>query len=120
MLDTHLCFISPFMFCLIGRYSRRWSPGAGVPRRRLLRRRVPRRPGVVSEAPRQEASPFRSASLMCFVLAFLRQNLTNYVCTQNYGLYNFVFGSVRPPYLVIYWFILLCLVLCCDIIIVAP
>src|SRR4051812_10141617 len=32
--------------------------------------------------PRQEASPFRSVSLMSFVLAFLRQNLTNYVCTQ--------------------------------------
>src|ERR1041384_7699148 len=32
--------------------------------------------------PWQEASPFRSVSLMSFVLAFLRQNLTNYVCTQ--------------------------------------
>src|SRR3954470_6660065 len=32
--------------------------------------------------PRQEASSFRSVSLMLFVLAFLRQNLTNYVCTQ--------------------------------------
>src|SRR3954471_13981697 len=32
--------------------------------------------------PRQEASPFRSVPLMLFVLAFLRQNLTNYVCTQ--------------------------------------
>src|SRR3954466_326389 len=74
-----------------------------------------RRPGVVSQAPRQEASPFRSVSLMWFVLAFLRQYLTNYVCTQILCLYNFVFGSVRPPYLVIFWFILLCLVLCCDI-----
>src|SRR3954467_14698324 len=46
MLDTHLCFISPSLFFLIGHCSRRWSPGAGVPRRRLLRRRVPRRPGV--------------------------------------------------------------------------
>src|SRR3954470_12950843 len=42
MLDTHPCFISPFMFCLIGRCSRRSSPGAGVPRRRLLLRRAPR------------------------------------------------------------------------------
>src|SRR3954469_15443692 len=41
----------PFSLCLIGRCSRRWIPGAGVPRRRILRRRVPRRPGVVSEAP---------------------------------------------------------------------
>ena len=32
----------------------------------------------------------------------------------------YVFGSVWPPYLVIYWFILLFLVLCCDIIIVTP
>src|SRR4051812_37692580 len=48
----------PFSLCLISRCSRRWSPGAGVPWRRLLRRRVPRRPGVVSEVPRQEASPF--------------------------------------------------------------
>src|ERR1041385_2602997 len=32
--------------------------------------------------PRQEASHFRYVSLMSFVLAFLRQNLTNYVCTQ--------------------------------------
>src|SRR3954463_14344512 len=72
----------PPLFCLIGCCSRRWSPGAGVPRRRLLRRRVPHRPGVVSAAPRQEASPFRSVSLMLFVLVFLRQNLTNYVCTQ--------------------------------------
>src|SRR3954466_11163118 len=35
-----------------------------------------------SEVPRQEALPFRSVSLMLFVLALLRQNLTNYVCTQ--------------------------------------
>src|SRR4051812_16979976 len=35
-----------------------------------------------SKVPRQEASPFRSVSLMIFVLAFLRQNLTNYVCIQ--------------------------------------
>src|SRR3954466_8809452 len=76
-----LLYFLPFS-CLIGCCSRRWSPGAGVPRRRLLRRRVPRKPGVVSEAPKQEASPFRSVSLMWFVLAFLRQNLTNYVCTQ--------------------------------------
>src|SRR3954467_5595412 len=74
----------PLLFCLIGRCNRRWSPGAGVPRRRILLRRDPRcpGPGVVSEAPRQEAFPFRSVSLMLFVLAFLRQNLSNYVCTQ--------------------------------------
>src|SRR3954463_2575768 len=38
--------------------------------------------------PRQEASPFRSVSLMLFVLAFLRHNLTNYVCTQISYLIN--------------------------------
>src|SRR4051812_44183223 len=38
--------------------------------------------------PRQEASPFRSISLMLFVLAFLRQNLTNYVFTQILCLFN--------------------------------
>src|SRR3954466_12650529 len=32
--------------------------------------------------PRQEALPFRSVSLMSFVLAFLRKKLTNYVYTQ--------------------------------------
>ena len=30
-----------FLLCLIGRCSRRWIPGAGVPRRSLLRCRVP-------------------------------------------------------------------------------
>src|SRR3954471_5186711 len=75
---------SPFLFCLIGRCSRRWSSGAGVPRWWILLRRDPLLPGpgVVLEAPRQEALPFRSVPLMLFVLAFLRQNLTNYVCTQ--------------------------------------
>src|SRR3954464_8083923 len=38
--------------------------------------------------PRQEALPFRSVPLMLFVLAFLRQNLTNYVCTQILYLLN--------------------------------
>src|ERR1041385_3908834 len=109
ILDTHLCFISPFMFCLIGRCSRRWSPGAGVPRRRILLRRDPRRPGpgVVSEAPRQEALPFRSVSLMLFVLAFLRQNLSNSVCTQILWLFLFFyFGPPGPPlfYLFFYFF----------------
>ena len=41
----------PLLFFLIGRCNRRWSLGAGVPRRRLLRRRVPRRPGVVRWIP---------------------------------------------------------------------
>src|ERR1043165_3631888 len=41
--------------------------------------------------PRQEAAPFRSVPLMLFVLAFLRQNLTNYVCTQISCLINSCF-----------------------------
>src|ERR1041385_9208764 len=81
MLDTHPCFISPFLFCLIGRCSRRWSPGTEDPRS-PLRRRVPPLARSSLVVPRQEASPFRSIPLMLFVLAFLRQNLTNNVCTH--------------------------------------
>src|SRR3954470_8459234 len=47
--------------------------------------------------PRQEASPFRSVPLMLFVLDFLRQNLTNYVCTQISCLINsciWILGSL--------------------------
>src|SRR3954465_15700008 len=97
---------SPFMFCLIGRCSRRWSSGAGVPQRRILRRRIPRRPGVVSEAPRQEALPFRSVYLMLFLLAFLRQNLTNYVCTQILWLFFLFFlGPLVPWSFQIFFFL---------------
>src|SRR3954466_3760990 len=101
MLDTHLCFISPFLFCLIGRCSRRWSPRAGVPRRRLLRRRVPLTRSR-SVDPWQEASPFRSISLMLFVLAFLRKNLTNYVCTQILWLFLIFFLGSGDPLLFLY------------------
>src|ERR1041385_1885183 len=48
--------------------------------------------------PRQEALPFRSISLMLFVLAFLRQNLTNYVSTQILCLYDLCIRvCVTPP-----------------------
>src|ERR1041384_7000451 len=40
----------PSLFCLIGRCSRRWSPGAGDPRC-LLRHGVPPRPGLVWRFP---------------------------------------------------------------------
>src|SRR3954467_3301449 len=69
----------PLLFCLIGRCSRRWSPGAGDPRHRppqledprcRLRRRVPPLTRSSLEVPRQEASPF---DRVLFVLAFLRQ-----------------------------------------------
>ena len=82
-----LLYFPTLLFRLIGRCSRCWSPGAEDPRC-LLRPRVARWPGVVSVVPRQEASPFRSVSLMLFVLAFLRHNLTNYGCTQISCLYN--------------------------------
>src|SRR4051812_11488228 len=69
----------PLLFFLIGRCSRRWSPGAGDHRHRppqredprcLLRRRVPPLSRSSLEVPRQEASPF---DRVVFVLAFLRQ-----------------------------------------------
>ena len=48
-----------------------------------------------SEAPRQEACAFRS--YVMFVLAFLRQNLTNYVCTQIFGLYDLCIRVLVTP-----------------------
>ena len=75
----------PLLFCLISRCSRRWSPGAGDPRCRL-RRWVPRWPGVAWSS-QAGGLAFRSVPLI-FVLAFLRQNLTNYVCTQILCLIN--------------------------------
>src|ERR1041385_1665783 len=82
MLDTHLCFISPF-FALPDRPLQstleprsRSTPEATT----MTSSSMLTRSSLVD--PRQEASPFRSVSLMSFVLAFLRQNLTNYVCTQ--------------------------------------
>src|SRR4051794_32233803 len=80
MLDTHPCF---FPFVLPDR-----------PLQSMLEPRSRSTPKVTTTTssslltrsrsvdPRQEASPSRSVSLMLFVLAFLRQNLTNYVCTQ--------------------------------------
>src|SRR4051812_16705247 len=81
----------PLLFCLIGRCSRRWSPGAGDPRHRppqredprcLLRRRVPPLTRSSLEVSRQEASSF---DRVVFVLAFLRQpcflvSVLRYVC----------------------------------------
>ena len=75
------------------------------------------------EVPRQEALPFRSVVIRCyFVLAILWQIMCT-LCLYSDTIASadlYVFGSVWPPYLVIYWFILLCLVLCCDIFIVTP
>src|SRR3954471_8252712 len=68
-------------------------------------RRTPTEPSTTSSTPltrsslvvpRQEASPFRSVSLI-FVLTFLRKNLTNYVCTQILCLYNFCIRILVVP-----------------------
>src|SRR3954468_19262068 len=81
----------PLLFCLIGRCSRRWSPGVGYPQHRppqredprcLLRRRVAPLTRSSLEVPRQEASPF---DRVVFVLAFLRHpcvlvSVLRYVC----------------------------------------
>src|SRR4051812_47399021 len=82
MLDTHLALFPPFFV-----FHDRPLQSSLEPRSRS----TPEVPTTTSsssltrsssEDRRQEASPFRSVSLMLFVLAFLRQNLTNYICTQ--------------------------------------
>src|SRR3954471_23961597 len=58
---------------------------------------------------------FRFVPLVIFVLAFLRQNLTNYVCTQILCLYNlciWILGSLACNIRSLSY---LSLVLCCDI-----
>src|SRR3954470_6671995 len=81
MLDTHPCFISPF--CLHDRplQSTLEPRNRSTPEATTMTSSSPLTRSR-SVDPRHEASPFRSVSLMLFVLAFLRQNLTNYVCTQ--------------------------------------
>src|SRR4051812_46622449 len=78
----------PLLFCLIGRCSRHWSPGAGDPRHRppqredprcRLRRRVPPLTRSSLEVPRQEASPFRSC---CVCASLLKATLYPRVCSQ--------------------------------------
>src|ERR1043165_4455162 len=44
----------PLLFCLIGRCSRRWSPGGGVARGSVLRCRVPPLTRSTLAVPRQE------------------------------------------------------------------
>src|SRR3954471_21179004 len=77
MLDTHLLLFL-LLFCLIGRCSRRWSPGAEDPRCLLRLRVFPvARSNLV--VPRQEASPFRSC---CVCASLLKATLFSCVCTQ--------------------------------------
>src|ERR1043165_5694083 len=78
----------PLLFCLIGRCSRRWSPGAGVSKvdHRNVKfldaaYDVEFSPSTRSslEVPRQEASPFRSS---CVCASLLKAPLFSRVCTQ--------------------------------------
>src|SRR3954470_20966074 len=90
----------PLLFCLIGRCSRRWSPGAGDPRHRppqredprcLLRCRVPPLTRSSLEVPRKEASPFQS---LMFCASLLKAPLFSCVCTQIlFSSANFVLSS---------------------------
>src|SRR3954462_12111653 len=94
MLDTHLCFIFPLYVLPDRPLQSTLEPRS---------RSTPEATTTTSSTPLTKSSlefPGRRprlsicVSLMSFVLAFLRQNLTNYVCTQILCLYNFVFGSL--------------------------
>src|SRR3954465_6907718 len=91
MLDTHLLSFPPF-FVLPDRPLQStlepWSLGAGDPRCRppqhedprcLLRRRVPRLPGVVWRFPGRSPRLFDRC---CFCASLLKANLYPCVCTQ--------------------------------------
>src|SRR4051812_21200235 len=109
MLDTHPCFIFPLLlFCLIGRCSRRWSPGAGDPRCRppqrddprcRLRRGVPPRPGVFWMFPGRRPCLF---DLLIFVLAFLRQpcifvSVLRYFCFRELCALELLYSTLEAP-----------------------
>src|SRR4051812_28523728 len=91
MLDTHPCFIPPlYLFCLIGRCSRRWSIGAQeqeIPDadhrnvKTMVSSTMSSSTSTRSslEVPRQEASPFRSC---CVCARLLKVALYSRVCTQ--------------------------------------
>src|SRR3954467_10879606 len=88
MLDTHPCFISPFIVLPDRPLQSTLEPRS---------RSTPVEPTMTSSTPLTRSSfgssqegglAFLSVSLMIFVLAFLRQSLTNYVCTQILCLYN--------------------------------
>src|SRR3954464_11430516 len=100
MLDTHSCFISLFIV-LPNR------PLQSTLESRSRRSPVPSttssfpmtRSNLV--VPRQEALPFRYVPLMLFGLGFIRQNLTNCVCTQISCLYDPFYSDPRDPWLII-------------------
>src|SRR3954469_25788509 len=78
----------PLLFCLIGRCSRRWSPGAEDPRCRppqredlrcRLRRGVSPRPGVVWRFPGRRPRLFDRC---CFCASLLKATLYSCGCTQ--------------------------------------
>src|ERR1043165_10136561 len=101
----------PLLFCLIGRFSRRWSSGAGDPRCRppqredprcRLRRGVPPRPGVVWRFPGRRPRLF---DRVVFVLAFLRQpcillSVLRYFASANLCALKLLYSSPRGPWLV--------------------
>src|ERR1043165_1513631 len=89
----------PLLFCLIGRCSRRWSPGAGDPRCRPPQREDPRcrlrrgvllRPGVVWRFPGRRPRLF---DRVVFVLAILRQPCILMSVLKYLASANFVFSS---------------------------
>ena len=99
LLFHSLCFIYPVAAI------RRWSPGAGVPWRRLLRRRVHRRPGVVQRFPGRR--PHLSICML-FVLALLGHicflvSVLRYCCFRWPFVYlELLYSSPRGPWLVLY------------------
>src|SRR3954467_1422268 len=89
----------PLLFCLIGRCSRRWGPGAGDPRCRppqredprcRLRRGVPPRPRGVWRFPCRRPRLFDH---VVFVLAFLRQPCILVSVLRYYASANLVLSS---------------------------
>src|ERR1041385_4547639 len=74
MLDTHPCFISPFLFCLIVRCSRRWS--LGVQEQKIpgvfFIVEFPPRPGVVWRFPGRRPRLFDRC---CFCASLLKATL---------------------------------------------
>src|SRR3989337_2804275 len=85
-MSTHGCFAPPFP-PLLKCCDQMMDPRSQLPP--LMATTTPMEPTTTwrtpiarssSVAPRQEALPFRSS--LVFVLAFLRQNLLTYVCTQ--------------------------------------
>src|SRR3954447_15706174 len=87
MLDTHVCFT--FLFALPDRplQSTLEPRSRSTPEATTTTSSTPLTRSSLEFPGRRPRLSIR-VSLMSFVLAFLRQNLTNYVCTQILCLYN--------------------------------